>query len=100
MISRSWAKTTRQWDLKAGKEIEEAQNVCEKEVSAVTVSRDGRWVQVTSGGDGECAELKACEVETGIVKKLQGHSRKITCIDISVDNTLLESGACDFTVRI
>jgi WD40 repeat protein len=46
------------------------------------------------------AELKACEVETGIMKKLQGHSERITCIDISVDNTLLASGSCDSTARI
>ncbi|KAG2343608.1 hypothetical protein BDR05DRAFT_837891, partial [Suillus weaverae] len=43
-------KTTRQWDLQAGKEIEEARDVCEQEVHAVAVSRDGRWV-ITAGGD-------------------------------------------------
>lgn len=58
MISGSYDKTTRQWDLKAGKEIEEAQDVCKKNVLVVTVSRDGRWV-VTGGGDFDSAELKA-----------------------------------------
>jgi prolyl oligopeptidase PreP (S9A serine peptidase family) len=32
-------KTARQWDLKAGTEIEEARGVCEKEVYAVVVVR-------------------------------------------------------------
>ncbi|KAG2343775.1 hypothetical protein BDR05DRAFT_850446, partial [Suillus weaverae] len=41
MISGSDDKTTRQWDLKAGKEIEEVWGVCEKEVCAVAVSRNG-----------------------------------------------------------
>jgi WD40 repeat protein len=34
------------------------------------------------------------------VKKFQSHSKRITCIDISVDNTLLASGSCDSTARI
>jgi WD40 repeat protein len=48
----------------------------------------------------DSAELKVCEIETRIVKTLQGHSRIIKCIDISVDNTLLASGSTDETVRI
>ncbi|KAG2336706.1 WD40 repeat-like protein [Suillus weaverae] len=80
MISRSSDKTTRQWDLKAGKEIEEAWGVCEKEVYVVA--------------------LKACEVETGIVKTFEGHSSCIYCIDISAGNTLLASGSYDGTVWI
>lgn len=44
MISGSGDKTTRQWDLEAGKEIEDAQDVCEQEVYAVGVSRNGRWI--------------------------------------------------------
>ncbi|KIK36082.1 hypothetical protein CY34DRAFT_811588 [Suillus luteus UH-Slu-Lm8-n1] len=99
MISGSRDKTTRQWDLKEGKEIEEVRDVCKEGVYAVAVSRDSRWV-VTGGGDDNRAELKACEVEMGIVKNLEGHSRRIQCIDISEDNTLLASGSWDETVRI
>ncbi|KAG2336713.1 WD40 repeat-like protein [Suillus weaverae] len=97
MISRSEDKTTRQWDLKAGKEIEEARDACEGMVSAVAVSRDGRWVVTGGGWNGE---LKTCEVETGIVKTFKGHSREIICVDISADNTLLASGSLDRTARI
>jgi WD40 repeat protein len=101
MISGSRDKTTLQWDLKAGKEIEEARGVCEEEVYAVAVSRNGRWV-ATGGGDGGRAELKVCEVETGIVKTFKGHSHLdlITCVDISADNTRLASGSLDKTARI
>jgi WD40 repeat protein len=42
MISGSDDKTARQWDLKAGREIEEARDVCESDVWAVTLSRDGQ----------------------------------------------------------
>ncbi|KAG1728241.1 hypothetical protein EDD22DRAFT_961087 [Suillus occidentalis] len=96
MISGSEDKTTRQWDLEAGKEIEEVRDVCEKEVHAVAVSRNGRWIATGS----DSGELKACEVETGIVKTFEGHSLRITCIDISADNTWLASGSGDKTVRI
>ncbi|KAG2337936.1 WD40 repeat-like protein [Suillus weaverae] len=99
IISGSVDNTTRQWDVKTGKGIEEAREICETDTLAVAVSRDGRWA--VSGGDRvRGVELKACEVETGIVKKLRGHSQMITCIDISVDNMLLASGACDLTIRI
>ncbi|KAG2341993.1 kinase-like protein [Suillus weaverae] len=101
MISGSYDKTTHRWDLEAGKEIEEARDVCKQEVHAVGVSRDGRWV-VTGGGDftTDHGELEASDVESGMVRTFKGHSAKITCIDISVDSTLLASGSDDFTARI
>lgn len=99
MISGSNDKTARRWDLGAGKEIEEARNVCEREVFAVEVSRDGRWV-VTAAGDafGSNQELRISEVEKG--KMSQDRSRRITCIDISVDSTMLACGSSDGTVWI
>ncbi|KAG2069004.1 WD40 repeat-like protein [Suillus decipiens] len=99
MISGSWDKTTRRWDLKAGKEIKGAQGICEGKVYAVAVSMDGRWV-VTGGGDYDHGELKVCEAETGIIKTFVGHSKKISCIDISADSMLLASGSRDGTARI
>jgi len=91
-------KTIRQWDLQAGKEIEEVRDVYEGNLYLAVVSRDGRWV-MTSGGDEEYKELKACEVETGVVKTFQD-SRVINCIDISTDGKLLASGSLDDTVQI
>jgi WD40 repeat protein len=95
MISGSWDKTARQWDLETGKEIEEARGVCEGWVLAVAVSRNGRWI--ATGGDR--GELKACEVETGMLKTFKGHSTVITCVDISADSTQLASGSWDYTAR-
>ncbi|KIK32993.1 hypothetical protein CY34DRAFT_63924, partial [Suillus luteus UH-Slu-Lm8-n1] len=99
MISGSGDKTAQQWDLKAGKEIVESRGVCEESVWAVAVSRNGRWF-ATGGGNWNTTELRACEVETGIVKTFKGHSTWINCIDISADNTLLASGSSDKTTRI
>jgi WD40 repeat protein len=105
MISGSLDRTVQQWDLKAGKEIEEARGVSE-EGALVEVSRNGRWVATAIAGwpDNEevChgAELKTCEVETGIVKTFKGHSRSVSCIDMSEDNTRMASGSLDRTARI
>ena len=104
MISGSWDKTSRQWDLQAGMELEEVRDTCDDEVRAVAVSRNGRWViTATNNPWGDNDQLKACEVETGIVKILNKDGLPlggIECIDISVDNTLLTSGSIDGTVRI
>jgi WD40 repeat protein len=94
MVSVSFDRTARRW----GEEGEKARDVCEHGLHAVAVSRDGRWV-ITAGGNSDHGELEACEVETGIVKKFQGHSETITCINISADCTLLASGSWDSTVR-
>jgi WD40 repeat protein len=99
MVSGSWDGTTRRWNVQAGKEIEDVRDVCGWAVFAVAVSRNGRWV-IIAGGDTERGELKACEVETGMVKTFQSHSKMLTCIDISEDSMLLASGSLDGTARI
>ncbi|KAG1779560.1 hypothetical protein EV702DRAFT_1277049 [Suillus placidus] len=94
MISGSNDKTIRRWDLREGKEIEEAREVCEHRVEAMGVSKDGRWVvHVTAVG----GVLKVSEVETGIVRTFY---LGITCIDISTDSTLLAGASTDSKVRI
>ena len=102
MISGSGDKTARVWDLQTGKEIEEARVICEQEIHAVAVSRDGRWV-ITAGRDVETClpgELKAYEVKKGLVKTFKGHSREFICIDISLDSKLLASGSWEGTTQI
>ncbi|KAG2351001.1 YVTN repeat-like/Quino protein amine dehydrogenase [Suillus weaverae] len=95
MISGSNDKTIRRWDLREGKEIKEAREVCE-DISAVGVSKDGRWV-VTAAG----SELKVSEVETGMVRTFYKDNRNwITGIDISTDSTLLAGGLIDGTMWI
>jgi WD40 repeat protein len=98
MVSGSWDSTTRRWDVESGKEIEEERDVFDQGVNAVVVSRDSRWV-ITAGGDSGHGELKASEVEKGIVKSFQSHS-EIICVDISADSMLLASGSDDRTVRM
>ncbi|KAG2744519.1 WD40 repeat-like protein [Suillus brevipes Sb2] len=92
MISGSYDKTIRRWDLRKGKEIEKDREVSEY-VGAVRVSRDGRWVVIAGG-----RSLKVSEVETGIVRTFD-EGDLIYCIDISVDSTLL-AGASFREARI
>jgi len=102
MVAGSTDNSARRWDLQTGKEIKDTQVVCEWGVRAVAVSRDSRWV-ITGGGDHDHldrGELKAWEVETGMMKTFEGHSKMVTCIDVSIDNTLLASGSCDHKARI
>ncbi|KAG1902435.1 uncharacterized protein F5891DRAFT_1023930, partial [Suillus fuscotomentosus] len=42
MISGPGDETIRRWDLREGKEIEEAREVCDDGINGVGVSRDGR----------------------------------------------------------
>jgi len=101
MIGGSTYNSARRWDLQTGEEIKNAQVICEREVWAVAVSSDSRWV-IVGGRDrdrNDVGELKACEVETGMMQTFEGHSRIVSCIDVSVDNRLLASGSFDHTAR-
>ena len=102
MIGGSSDNSVRRWDLRTGKEIVDERVIREREVFAVAVSSDSRWV-ITGGGDrngDDLGELKSHEVETGTMRKFEGHSDTVRCIDISVDNKLLASGSMDHTARI
>ena len=103
LISCSGDRAVRRWGLQTGKEINEARFVCEKEVNAVAISRDGRWI-ITAGThripyDPADVELKIWEVKTGMMKTFKENTL-VTCIDISADSTLLAIGSADATVRI
>jgi WD40 repeat protein len=102
MFSGSRDGTSLQWNLETGKEIEQARDACEQDISAVAVSRDGRWVVTCISEDrsgDHPGEIKARDVKTAVVKTFKGYSLPSQgigmCIDISVDNKLLASGAGD-----
>ncbi|KAG2048836.1 WD40 repeat-like protein [Suillus hirtellus] len=87
MISGSGDKTIRRWDLREGKEIKKAREVCDNRIDAMGVSRDGRWVVAA----GYTLGLNVSEVKTGIVRTF--YIAWITCIDISADSALVAGGS-------
>ena len=64
---------------------------------------DGRWV-ITAGGHGifntDRGELKACEVETGIMLRATNYQRSPASIFPRTERNLLVSGSRDLTVLI
>ncbi|KAG1814009.1 WD40-repeat-containing domain protein [Suillus subaureus] len=74
MISGSGNKTARRWNLREGKDIKEAREVCKNRIEVVGVSRDGRRV-------------------------IAAADNLIECIDVSPDSTLLAGVLVD-SVRI
>jgi WD40 repeat protein len=99
MVSGGWDKTTRRWNLQAGKEVEDVRDVWEWNAHPMAITKDGRLV-ITAGGDLNRRELQACEIKTGMVKRFEDHSQFIKCIDISKDSMLLASASHIRTVRI
>jgi WD40 repeat protein len=95
MVSASYDKTTRQWDLQTGKEIDEARDVYEQELREISLSRDGRWIATSSSIPNNFGKLEARDVRTRIVRKFEGDFNLIHCIDVSADNTLLVGGSWD-----
>ncbi|KIK37294.1 hypothetical protein CY34DRAFT_63223, partial [Suillus luteus UH-Slu-Lm8-n1] len=95
MVSASSDKTTRQWDLRTGKEIEEARDIVEQELRTLVVSRDGQWIVTSSFTVEHIGTLQACDVKTRIVKTFEGHFNWIHRIDVSVDSMLLVGGSWD-----
>ncbi|KAG2115852.1 WD40-repeat-containing domain protein [Suillus discolor] len=97
ILGASNDKTTRQWDLRNGKEIEEARDVREPQTQMMALSGDGQWV-VTSRLPSvasyiDVGKVEARNVETKIVKTFEGHFDCIDCIDVSADRTLLVGGS-------
>ncbi|OAX39096.1 WD40 repeat-like protein [Rhizopogon vinicolor AM-OR11-026] len=94
----SWDRTIRRWDMQSGEEIKEEQEVGMDDDGgqAAVVSRDGRWIITSSeddnndddDNDGGCDNLKAYEVETGIVRRFEDYGSE-SRIDISPDNMLV-----------
>ncbi|KAG2350108.1 WD40 repeat-like protein [Suillus weaverae] len=101
MISRSYDKTTRQWDVKAGKEIKEARDVCEEEVWAVAVSKDSRWV-VIGGGDHDRWKSAAwlAKVNTTPLRTFEGHARTVMAVAVFPDKRRMVTGSLDKTLRL
>ncbi|KAG2348214.1 hypothetical protein BDR05DRAFT_506179 [Suillus weaverae] len=98
MITSSYDKTLRLWDLRTGVMLKKMEGHHDR-VLALAVSRDG---QLIASGD-ESGEVIAWNGETGeplILQPIKAHSQRISSLDFSPDATELATGSGDCTVEL
>ncbi|KAG0702515.1 WD40-repeat-containing domain protein [Suillus ampliporus] len=98
MLTGSWDKTLRLWDLNTGLMLKKMKGH-RIDVTTLAVSRDGRTI---ASGD-ENGELIAWHGETGeslITQPIKAHSKYISCLDFSPHGTVLATGSWDDTTTL
>jgi WD40 repeat protein len=92
MVTGSWDKTLRIWDLETGVVLKKMEGHSDR-VRALTVSRDGQMIASADTG----GEIIAWHGETGesLTKPIKAHSRQIYSVDFSPDGTVLATYSSD-----
>jgi hypothetical protein len=98
VVSSSWDKTLRVWDLATGDTKTRLQgHALDMEVHAVAVTADGR--HVVSGSDR--GTLCVWDLATGETKtRLQGHTGAVYAVAVTPDGCHVVSGSADMTLRV
>ncbi len=96
LVSASWDKTIRIWDVASGKLLRTIEEP-ESAVRSVTFSPDGR--RLVSGGEDHTIRL--WDAETGVeLATLRGHQGSVTSVAFSSDGSILASASADKTVMM
>jgi WD40 repeat protein len=96
VLSTSYDRTVRLWDVQSGKEVRRFEGHTAWPYMAV-LSPDGR--HVLSGGDDFV--LRVWDARTGKqLRQCGGHTRGIICIEVSPDSRRALTGSWDGTVRL
>ncbi|KAM0720132.1 hypothetical protein Q7P37_004268 [Cladosporium fusiforme] len=96
MVSGSWDKTIRVWDLATGEERQKLEGHGDH-ITAVAVSRDGKTV--VSGSEDET--MRVWDLTLGEEKQtLEARGYCITSVALSQDGEIVVSGSKDNTVRV
>jgi WD40 repeat protein len=96
IVSASWDKTLKVWDLETGRELRTLEGHSGP-VSRVAVSPDGRWA-VSASADNT---LKVWDLETGReLRTLEGHSGVVFGVAVSPDGRRVASASEDHTLKV
>ncbi|KAG2335670.1 WD40 repeat-like protein [Suillus weaverae] len=96
MVTGSYDKTLRLWDLEIGVVLKKMEGHS-RGVEAMAVSRDG---QIIASGDFG-GEIIGWHGETGVslTQPIKAHSYQISSLDFSLDGTVLATGSSDGTMK-
>jgi WD40 repeat protein len=96
LVSGSWDKTVKLWQMNTGQEIQTLTGHSE-DLRCVVVSPDGQ----TIASCGEDKVIKLWQLSTGQeIRTLTGSSSWVFCLVISPDGQILVSGSNDGTIKI
>ncbi|KIJ97428.1 hypothetical protein K443DRAFT_105698 [Laccaria amethystina LaAM-08-1] len=98
IISGSYDKTVRVWDVQTGQSIMDPLKGHDDCVTSVAFSPDGR--HIASGSDDKTVRLWDAQTGQSIMDPLKGHSRYVTSVAFSFDGRNIVSGSYDETVRV
>ncbi|TFK70163.1 WD40 repeat-like protein, partial [Pluteus cervinus] len=98
VVSGSWDKTVRIWEVETGQQKGPSLQGHEQHVSSVAFSPDGRYM-VSGSWD---RTIKIWEIETGQQKgsSLEGHVKEVSSVAFSPDGQYVASGSWDKTVKV
>jgi WD40 repeat protein len=98
VVSGSWDKTVRIWNLKTGKSLNGPLQGHELALSALAVSPDS--LRVVSGSRDKTVRVWGMETGEAIGEPMRGHNNHVRLVSVSPDGHRIVSAASDGTIQV